>query len=256
MKKIFTLLSVSIGLISFSQIELHKDGISLGNTMAIDSANSSIDHFALGKTITTIVGLDTTITEHEVFIVNTGTTDETITYQRVRRYHKAGWTDQVCDALICYDTDNVDIWNRPANPPLTIPAGDSSIFQPKVFPNGINGCSIYTYIIKSGDFDTFSDSLQVTYTIGGIDCFLGNDEIETALAYSVYPNPANDILNISIAENNTSITIFDIVGKNVSEMELVNGNNTLTIEHLNPGVYFYSIKRNDHIVETKKLVIQ
>jgi hypothetical protein len=245
MKKIFTLLSVSMGLISFSQMELHKDGQSLGNTMAIDSATSSTDHFALGEP-----------TIDDVYIVNTGTTDELVTFQRVRRYHKAGWTDQVCDDLLCFNADNMDIWNRPANPPLTILAGDSSVFQPKVYPNGVDGCSIYTYIINTGTFGTFNDSLQVTYTIGGIDCFLGTDEIETSLVYSVYPNPVNDILNISIAENNTSISIFDIVGKNVSDMELVNGTNTLNIESLNPGVYFYSIKRNGTVIETKKLVIK
>ena len=85
---------------------------------------------------------------------------------------------------------------------------------------------------------------------------MSTDEIETALEYSVYPNPAADVLNISVSENNTSISIYDIVGKNISEMKLVNGNNTLNIENLNAGVYFYSIKRNGIIIETKKLVIQ
>jgi hypothetical protein len=250
MKKIFTLLSISMGLISFSQIELHKEGISLGNTMSINESTSN-SHFILDDTL--FVGLDTTI--NKVYIVNTGTTDELVTFQRVRRYHKVGWTDQVCDKLLCFNADNIDIWNRPPNPPLAILAGDSSVFQPKVYPNGVDGCSIYTYIINSGTFGSFGDSLQVTYTIGGIDCFLGNDEIETSLEYSVYPNPVNDELHISIAENNTSISIFDIIGENVSFMELVNGNNILNIENLNPGVYFCSIKRNGVVIETQKLVI-
>ena len=250
MKNIITFLSLSIGLISFSQVELHKEGQALGSTIAIDSATSDIEYFALGHN-----------TADKVYIVNTGTSDETVTYQRIRRYHKSGWTDQVCDALICYDADNAHTWNRPINPPLVITAGDSSIFQPKVYPHeigelpGIDGCSIYTYIIKYGNFAMYGDSVQVTYTIGGINCFLGTNEIQTSLAYSVYPNPVNDVLNISITENNTSITIFDIVGKNVSEMELVNGNNTLNIENLNSGIYFYSIKRNVNVIESKKLVV-
>jgi len=252
MKKIVTLLSLSIGIIGFSQMELHKDGISLGSTMAIDSANSNIEYLALGKTITT----PTDTIYHEVYIVNTGSTDEIVTFQRIRRYHKAGWWDQVCDDLICFNTTDTDLWNRPPNPTLTIPAGDSSIFQPKVYPEGIDGCSIYTYIIKYGAFQTYGDSLQVTYTIGGIDCFLGTEEVETALDYSVYPNPANDVLNISIYENNTSITLFDIVGKTVAEMELIKGTNTLNIESLNAGVYFYSIKRNGNSIETKKLIVR
>jgi len=245
MKKIFTLLTLSVGMIGFSQMELHKEGQAVGNTIAIDSATSSVDHFGLGHSTT-----------DDLYIVNTGSTEETVTFQRIRRYHKAGWTDQVCDDLICFDANNADIWNRPGNPSLVIPAGDSSVFQPKVFPNGIDGCSIYTYIIKYGAFQSYGDSVQVTYTIGGIDCFLGTDEMETTLEYSVYPNPVNDVLNISISENNTSISIFDIVGKNVSDMKLINGTNTLNIENLNPGVYFYSIERNGNLIETKKLIVR
>jgi len=39
-------------------------------------------------------------------------------------------------------------------------------------------------------------------------------------------------------------------------MELINGKNTLNIENLNPGVYFYSIKRNGNVIETKKLIVR
>jgi len=245
MKKIITLFSLSIGMISFSQVELHKEGLTLGTTIAVDSATSSIDHFGLGHT-----------PEVDIYIVNTGNTAETISFQRIRRHHQTGWTDQVCDNLICFDASNTQIWNRPSVPALIIDAGDSSIFQPKVSPNGIDGCAIYTYIIKSGSFQSYQDSVQVTYTVGGVDCFLSDNEIETSLEYSVYPNPAISVLNISIFENNTSISLFDLVGKTVSEMKLINGKNTLNIENLNPGVYFYSIKRNGTIIETKKLVVQ
>jgi hypothetical protein len=254
MKNIITLLSLSIGIISFSQVELHKGGQPLGSTMTaipITDNNSNIDRFTLGET--TIVGTDTL--NHEVYIVNTGTTDEIVTYQRIRRHHTEGWWG-FCSDLIMFSMDDIDTWNRPVNPILTVYAGDSSIFDAVVFPNEIDGCAIYTYIIKSGDNATFADSVQVTYTITGINCFLGTNEIETSLNYSVYPNPVNDLLHISIAENNTSISIFDILGKNVSDMQLVNGNNTLNIENLNPGVYFYSIKRNGVVIETQKLVVR
>jgi len=251
MKKLITLLSLSIGIISFSQVKLHKSGQPLGSTIAIDSI-SGVYHFSLGES----TWLPNTIIDNRVYIVNYGTTDEAVTYQRIRRHHQPGWYDQIIDDLMGYQvTDNFS-WEKPTNPVLTITAGDSSIFEPRVYPNGNDGCSIYTYIIKSGDDELFADSVQVTYTIGGIDCFLSDNEIETTLDYSVYPNPANSVLNISIFENNTSISIFDVVGKTISEMELVNGTNTLNIENLNAGVYFYSIKRNGNSIETKKLIVR
>jgi len=244
MKKIITLFSLSIGIISFSQVELHRGGQPLGSTITIDS-NSVFDHFSLGEFPNSIV-----------YIVNTGATDERVTYQRIRRHHTEGWSDEVCDDVMCFDIGNINIWNRPLNPLLIISANDSSVFTPFTYPNGNNGCSIYTYIIKYGNDEQFADSVQVTYTVDGVDCFLSDNEIETSLEYSVYPNPANSVLNISIFENNTSISLFDLVGKTVTEMELVNGNNTLNIENLNAGVYFYSIKRNGNSIETKKLIIQ
>jgi len=238
MKKIFTLLLLSITTLGFSQGELHFEGQPIGPTLSIDSAVSSIDHF-----------------QADLYIVNTGSTPLEIRFSRTRKYHKNGWTDQICDATICFNADDIKSWSRPNNPPLTIPVGDSSIFQVKVKPHGIDGCSIYSYKVEAQNH-MFIDSIDVTYTIGGINCFLSDNEIITALAVSVYPNPANNVLNISISENNTSISIFDIVGKNVSEMNLVNGKNTLNIENLNPGVYFYSIKRNGNIIETKKLIVK
>jgi len=244
MKKTLSILSLLLtSSILFGQVELHKEGLPLGNTLAIDSATSSIDYFSLGYYST-----------DKVYVVNTQATAQSITYQRIRRIHQAGWTDQICNCEACFQLENTTTWTSSFE--VDIAAGDSCVFEPKVFPNGINGCAKYTYIINYDNGSTFGDSVEVTYTIAGVNCFLSNNEIETSLEYSVYPNPVNDVLNISISENNTSISIFDVVGKTVSEMELINGNNTLNIENLDPGVYFYSIKRNGNIIETEKLIVR
>ena len=244
MKKTLSLLSLLLtSSIIFGQIEFHKEGLPVGNTMAIDSATSSIQYFGLGHN-----------SADKVYVVNTQATIQSITYQRIRRIHQTGWSDQICNCEACFQLADESTWTSSFE--VDIAAGDSCLFEPKVIPNGIDGCAKYTYIINYNNGSTFGDSLQVTYTIAGENCFLSENEIETSLDLSVYPNPANDELNISISENNTSISIFDIVGKNVSEMNLVNGNNTLNIENLNAGVYFYSIKRNGNVIETKKLVVR
>jgi len=242
MKRINLVLSILLTSSAlFGQVEFHKNGQPLGSTISVDSSTSNIDHFSIGESI------------NKVYVVNTESFDQEVFYQRIRRQHTVGWNEQICDCDVCYVTDDID-WGSPST--LTLSAGDSCYFQPKVFPGGIDGCSIYTYIIKYGNLLTFGDSIQVTYTIAGSNCFLNTTESEVSLEYSVYPNPANSVLNISISENNTSISIFDVLGKNVAEMKLVNGNNTLNIENLNPGVYFYGIKRNGNIIETEKLIVR
>jgi len=128
--------------------------------------------------------------------------------------------------------------------------GDSLIFNPRIYtPTGGGEFHFRYYILDSDNGDVMIDSVDVKFI-----SFLSIEN--PTIDFSVYPNPANDVLNITISENNTSIVLFDVVGKNVSEMELINGNNTLNIENLDAGVYFYSIKRNGVSIETKQLIVK
>ena len=239
MKKIFTIISVLTLMGGIAQQgELHFEGQPVGATFAIDSTTSAIDHFQM-----------------DMYIVNTGSVPLEISFTRVRDYHKNGWSDQLCDDLVCFPVDNASSWDRPVSPALTIPVGDSSIFQPKVYPNGVDGCSIYSYVVE-GQGKVAIDNITITYTIGGVNCFLGQEELEEELQYSVYPNPVNDILNINMTGKNTTIEIFDIVGKKVTRMDLLNGKNQLNVESLKSGVYFYSIMKNGDLIETKKIVVR
>ena len=156
-------------------------------------------------------------------------------------------SDQLCDDDICYPCSGTT-WVT-ASVALTRANGASTIFKPRISSANAGEIHMRYYMLDGGNGDALIDSVDVKVT-----SFLSVEK--SAIDFSVYPNPANDELNISISENNTSISIFDIVGKNVSQMNLVNGNNTLNIENLNAGVYFYSIKRNGNVIETKKLVVR
>jgi hypothetical protein len=68
----------------------------------------------------------------------------------------------------------------------------------------------------------------------------------TTLAWTIFPNPANDFLNISLAENSgeTEISILDLLG-NVIESEKINsGNSTLDLSALPHGMYFVKVVSN------------
>ncbi len=242
MKKIITLLLISVSSFGFSQQgELHHEGQPIGATFAIDSSSSTIDHFA-----------------SDLYIVNTGGVALNISFSRTRRHHQSGWTDQVCDCLICFNADDATVWNRPASPPVSVAPGDSCILQPKVYPHGINGCAIYSYVIEAQNH-TFIDSVEVTYTIGGASCFSGNDELKSnEFQFSVYPNPATDVININVEnlKGKATVTVYDIVGNEVVNSNLINGKNTLNIESLTSGIYFYTIRKDNAIIETKKIVVQ
>lgn len=80
--------------------------------------------------------------------------------------------------------------------------------------------------------------------------------VDTALAgsFSVYPNPAKDVLNIanSIGAEINTITVSDINGRTVKQFGSVS---QINISDLNAGVYFVNISSNEGSL-TKKVVKQ
>lgn len=239
MKHLFTTLAlVSLSGIGFSQgIEIHENGVAIsGSVITIDSAITA-DH-----------------TIGNYYLVNTSAAPIEIDWARVRRAHMAPFHDQVCDDVYCYEATNTTIFTSPTY--NTIAAGDSMIFQPKVYSDGTAGCVIYSYVIYSDHATTFQDSIQVKIRFGGQDCFL---EIpETPVYYSVYPNPVSTVLNIKATTNGNSVEVkvYNIMGELVAKDILVDGLNTLSVATLTDGIYFYSVVKNGEIIETKKLIVR
>lgn len=67
---------------------------------------------------------------------------------------------------------------------------------------------------------------------------------------AIYPNPADNILNIDVSESlgnekGANMIIIDASGKTVARFKLQIGSNTLNISHLSSGVYFIKSKDNN-----------
>ena len=209
-----------------------------------------------GTTITIANGSGSNAEAHYSFdLKNVSGATLNLKVQRHKISETAGSSDYLCWGIgltgNCYASSSVspmDPYTSPDSAPFdnNVIGGEAlkSYYTPAIY-----GITHYRYIIINSDDDSKVDSVDVIY-----DNVLGLDD--NKVDFSVYPNPANNILNISISENNTSISIFDIVGKNVVTMKLENGKNILNIESLNSGVYFYSIKKNGQLIETKKLIVK
>ena len=81
--------------------------------------------------------------------------------------------------------------------------------------------------------------------------FLETADFELNKSFSIAPNPATDILQLKVKNNQTinQITIRDITGKTV--MSPTSNNNTVDIKKLNSGIYFLQAKINDKSVIQK-----
>ena len=89
-----------------------------------------------------------------------------------------------------------------------------------------------------GFFDRLAPIVRVRLNEGEV----GIDENNSATTINVFPNPANEVLNIHISSKsleNTLLNIVDISGKTVQTVTL-NGSNQISVslEGINAGVYF------------------
>lgn len=85
---------------------------------------------------------------------------------------------------------------------------------------------------------------------------LGNDSLELEKAFVMYPNPADDQLNIQIARGNIgAIQIFDMNGRLQYSEKLEMAFTALNVSHLASGVYFVKV-HSENTASTQKLLIR
>ena len=98
--------------------------------------------------------------------------------------------------------------------------------------------------------------LKITgLTLTGVNEYANNNNI------SIYPNPANNIVNINYQLPNNAteaiVNIFDQTGKLINS-QMIYGNKgltTLNVENLPNGLYLYSVNVNSTIIATQHIAI-
>ena len=66
--------------------------------------------------------------------------------------------------------------------------------------------------------------------------------LEANLNLNSYPNPASEVLNISLVEPMTSITVVGVDGRTVIISSVTGTTATLDVAALVPGVYYYTVE--------------
>lgn len=134
----------------------------------------------------------------------------------------------------------------------TIEAGKSVVFSVDYFTNEIQESQAW---------------VTCTFIVDGVDDFVFHIKFGDAVSVKepminvnkIYPNPAVSVVNIDYAVNkgNAQIALYNILGVNVYEQMLNNQKGTvkINVSDFVSGVYFYTIKVDGKIIETKKLII-
>jgi serine protease AprX len=104
-----------------------------------------------------------------------------------------------------------------------------------------NALGTYTVQVKHKGF-LVGGSQNYSLIITGFDQTLANEDFSISNV-SVYPNPTNDILNVSSLNNEiNNYSIFDLQGRKVYSNKVNNLNNfSLDITNLNSGIYIIEL---------------
>ena len=70
----------------------------------------------------------------------------------------------------------------------------------------------------------------------------------------IYPNPANNILNVSSSEIIDKVEVLDVVGRVIISKTLNSSTYILDISELNNNVYFVNYSING-VISTKKVIV-
>lgn len=85
---------------------------------------------------------------------------------------------------------------------------------------------------------------------------LGSDPDVTQALSSVFPNPGEGRFCIKISQpfQKADLRVFDLMGREMSDLELFDASTWIELEYLSPGVYLFNL-RIDGIVEQHQVII-
>jgi hypothetical protein len=112
-----------------------------------------------------------------------------------------------------------------------------------------------TYTVNVTSSASCSSSAVVTVNVStctGIDELVANN-------VTIYPNPNNGIINITLSSElskNSTLEIYDAIGKLIVTEALSGELNTLNISNLSNGIYSFRVLNNNNMVKFGKLVKQ
>ena len=103
----------------------------------------------------------------------------------------------------------------------------------------VNNHSFYLAFVYTSS-DNAAASWEIDYVkVTGQDMTAVSEN--EAMAVNLYPNPASEQVSF-VLDNDAQVSVFDMTGRKVSEMNAVAGNAQLNVSQLESGVYFVNFR--------------
>lgn len=179
---------------------------------------------------------------------NNSTDTLQLKWKKVSESVPALWEASVCDNQVCY-TSLVDSGSM--NP---IYPADYGFLLLHITPHVNYGTAVIRYEVWDINTPLLRDTLTYILTVNNTS---GIAEAESKNAFSIFPNPAKENINIlSNLQTGFRFLITDVSGKEIQNG--ISKTNTISVstENLQNGVYTVSIFSENQIINTKQFLIQ
>ena len=107
---------------------------------------------------------------------------------------------------------------------------------------------------------TVGNPVYVPTLMTGLCATLRTDEFQQENVFTMYPNPAKDVVNLAynLTDTNAIVSIYDVTGRLVHEVALdsVSGTRELNVSSYPAGLYMLVVKQADTILWQHKLIIK
>lgn len=208
---------------------------------------------------TVIANIDTDFYEGYFFVKNTGATTINTKIRRVNilttssevRY---GICWGVLDPMnpgapgTCYPPVVAQSFTTPGTAALSN-TNKGSITTDVHFEVGAEPVHFRYYV--EDESGTVYDSLDIK-----IMTTLGVKELKNVVSFNAYPNPANDVINLSVqGSTDNAMKMIDVLGNVIAE-EKFGASKKLDVSQFKNGVYILTIYSNGKMVQTKRIVVR
>ena len=180
-------------------------------------------------------------------VTNVTNEDVDVIVTRTMNYSVDEITSTFCWGVTCYIPSTDISLNS-----IIIPAGESfDGFSGYVYSMGEEESYEINYCFSVVDDPSDKVCTDVIFTSSSQ--FIGVEELENE--YSIYPNPANDILHLDYMNTMpATFVLYDMLGNKVFTDELLSSK-SVSLSFFEAGIYFYTFSVQGKETEIQKLII-
>ena len=107
---------------------------------------------------------------------------------------------------------------------------------------------------------TVGNPVYVPTLMTGLCATLSATEFQKENVFTMYPNPAKDVVNLdyNLTDTNATVSIYDVTGRLIHEVALdsVSGTRELNVSSYPAGMYMIVVKQTGTILWQNKLIIK